>query len=284
MGCSCIKRNYIECENNEFKVTEVYDKDLNNNDEINIKNENNNKNEIFKSEQKLEYQNLNVSDDKFNLLKSSNSIQAKDKDINPNNNSVNNENNIDKSTESEYISNNLFNKRVFELINKVRLNPAEYANYVLENIKNICIENKEQLNEKTEMKEIKQTIVFKKKVKVRLYRGEEGFFETAQFLQKMAPMEPLKFNENIIIPITDSFKESVNFDLIKNKINEFNINLFFKGNIKNPEIAVLLMIVDDSESSEKKKRNAILNKEFQYIGIDSKFIGKNFIAHFSFSK
>ena len=44
------------------------------------------------------------------------------------------------------------------------------------------------------------------------------------------------------------------------------------------------MIVDDSESSEKKKRNAILNKEFQYIGIDSKFIGKNFIAHFSFSK
>ena len=284
MGCSCIKRNYIECENNEFKVTEVYDKDLNNNDEINIKNENNNKNEIFKSEQKLEYQNLNVSDDKFNLLKSSNSIQAKDKDINPNNNSVNNENNIDKSTESEYISNNLFNKRVFELINKVRLNPAEYANYVLENIKNICIENKEQLNEKTEMKEIKQTIVFKKKVKVRLYRGEEGFFETAQFLQKMAPMEPLKFNENIIIPITDSFKESVNFDLIKNKINEFNINLFFKGNIKKPEIAVFLMTVDDSESSEKKKRNAILNKEFQYIGIDSKFIGKNFIAHFSFSK
>ena len=284
MGCSCIKRNFIECENNEFKVTEVYDKDLNNNDEINIKNENNNKNEIFKSEQKLEYQNLNVSDDKFNLLKSSNSIQAKDKDINPNNNSVNNENNIDKSTESEYISNNLFNKRVFELINKVRLNPAEYANYVLENIKNICIENKEQLNEKTEMKEIKQTIVFKKKVKVRLYRGEEGFFETAQFLQKMAPMEPLKFNENIIIPITDSFKESINFDLIKNKINECNINLFFKGNIKNPEIAVLLMIVDDSESSEKKKRNAILNKEFQYIGIDSKFIGKNFIAHFSFSK
>ena len=284
MGCSCIKRNFIECENNEFKVTEVYDKDLNNNDEINIKNENNNKNEIFKSEQKLEYQNLNVSDDKFNLLKSSNSIQAKDKDINPNNNSVNNENNIDKSTESEYISNNLFNKRVFELINKVRLNPAEYANYVLENIKNICIENKEQLNEKTEMKEIKQTIVFKKKVKVRLYRGEEGFFETAQFLQKMAPMEPLKFNDNIIIPITDSFKESINFDLIKNKINECNINLFFKGNIKNPEIAVLLMIVDDSESSEKKKRNAILNKEFQYIGIDSKFIGKNFIALFSFSK
>ena len=154
----------------------------------------------------------------------------------------------------------------------------------MENIKNICIENKEQLNEKTEMKEIKQTIVFKKKVKVRLYRGEEGFFETAQFLQKMAPMEPLKFNENIIIPITDSFKESINFDLIKNKINECNINLFFKGNIKNPEIAVLLMIVDDSESSEKKKRNAILNKEFQYIGIDSKFIGKNFIAHFSFSK
>ena len=170
------------------------------------------------------------------------------------------------------------------MINKVRLNPVEYANYVLENLKNICIENKEELNKKTEMKEIKQITVFKKKVKVRLYKGEEGFLETAQLLQKIPSMEPLKFNENIVIPISDSFKDSVNFDLMKNKINSSNINLFFKGNIKNPEIAVLLMIVDDSEFSEKKKRNALLNKEFQYIGIDSKFIGKNFVSHFSFSK
>ena len=44
------------------------------------------------------------------------------------------------------------------------------------------------------------------------------------------------------------------------------------------------MIVDDNESLEKKKRNTLLNREYKYIGIDSKFSGKNFIAHFSFSK
>ena len=130
------------------------------------------------------------------------------------------------------------------------------------------------------MKEIKQITVFKKKVKVRLFKGEDGFLETANFLQKLSPMKPLKFNDNIVIPIN----EVINKEIIKDKITFSNINAFFKGNIKNPEIAVLLMIVDDSESPEKKKRNALLNKEFKFIGIDSKFIGKNFISHFSFSK
>ena len=302
MGCSCIKHNLIE---NEYKVTEENIREKSNSKETNDKKENNNiiinnnyninndndnnndnKNEIFRSGKKSNNQSsIKSNDDYFNLLKSSNLNQTKNKDINTNNiNSINNNINTNKSTENEYLANNLFNKRVFELINKVRLNPVEYANYVLENLKNICIENKEELNKKTEMKEIKQITVFKKKVKVRLYKGEEGFLETAQLLQKIPSMEPLKFNENIVIPISDSFKDSVNFDLMKNKINSSNINLFFKGNIKNPEIAVLLMIVDDSEFSEKKKRNALLNKEFQYIGIDSKFIGKNFVSHFSFSK
>ena len=51
--------------------------------------------------------------------------------------------------------------------------------------------------------------------------------ETAQLLQKIPSMEPLKFNENIVIPISDSFKDSVNFDLMKNKINSSNINILY---------------------------------------------------------
>ena len=185
-----------------------------------------------------------------------------------------------ESLKFDFLTNNVYNKRIFELINKVRVNPAEYSKYVLDNIKNIITENKEELNKNTAMKEIKQITVFKKKVKVRLYKGEEGFFETAKYLQKLSPMEPLKFNENIVLSINDIDKK----ELIKDKINNYNINAFFKGNIKNPEIAVLLMIVDDNESLEKKKRNTLLNREYKYIGIDSKFSGKNFIAHFSFSK
>ena len=43
-------------------------------------------------------------------------------------------------------------------------------------------------------------------------------------------------------------------DFIKNKIIKSNINIFFKGNIKNPELAVLLMIVDDIANLLKRKR------------------------------
>ena len=44
------------------------------------------------------------------------------------------------------------------------------------------------------------------------------------------------------------------------------------------------MIVDDSHKNAGKKRECILSPEYKYIGINSKFIGKTFIAYFSFGK
>ena len=44
------------------------------------------------------------------------------------------------------------------------------------------------------------------------------------------------------------------------------------------------MIVDDSNKNPGKKRMALLNKDFKYIGVNSKFIGKTFIAYFAFSQ
>ena len=44
------------------------------------------------------------------------------------------------------------------------------------------------------------------------------------------------------------------------------------------------MIVDDFEIDNGKKRECLLNPELHYIGINSKYIGKNFIAYFSFAK
>ena len=127
----------------------------------------------------------------------------------------------------------------------------------------------------------------KKKVKVKLFRGEESFRESAQILENTPPMEKLIFNKDIIIPLPDN-EEEKNSELKKRQSNEIilnkNINVFFKDYIKNPEIAVLLMIVGYNEAYKGKKRDAILNKDFKYIGIDSKFIGNNFIAHYSFSK
>ena len=44
------------------------------------------------------------------------------------------------------------------------------------------------------------------------------------------------------------------------------------------------MSIDDNGNSSGKKRKAILNKNYKYIGISHKYIGNKFIAYFSFSK
>ena len=44
------------------------------------------------------------------------------------------------------------------------------------------------------------------------------------------------------------------------------------------------MIVDDFEIDNGKKRECLLNPQLKYIGINSKYIGNNFIAYFSFAK
>ena len=41
-----------------------------------------------------------------------------------------------------------------------------------------------------------------------------------------------------------------------------------------PEVSALLMIVDDGEKNARRKRNTVLNKNFKYIGIKSKFVEK----------
>lgn len=192
------------------------------------------------------------------------------------------------SKEKEIVSKNLYNQRVFELINQIRLNPSEYSQTILDNINYVITETRGIVNKETGIEEKKQINVFKKKVKVNVYKGKESFREAAEILKKTPPMEKLQFNKDIAIPLPDNEEDIINSSFIKSKVNEirkhFNINIYFKEYIKNPEIAVLLMIVDDSENFRGKKRECLLNPNLKYIGIDSKFIGTKFIAHLSFSK
>ena len=76
--------------------------------------------------------------------------------------------------------------------------------------------------------------------------------------------------------------------LIKNQLDEikkrFNISAFFKDNLRNPEIGLMLMIIGDNKNSQNKKRNALLNPDYKYIAVNSKFIGDKFVSYFTFSK
>jgi len=188
---------------------------------------------------------------------------------------------------SEYLTKNEYNNRVFELINKIRLNPSEYSKIIIENIKNIIYETHLIPNDETGEEEDIRICIFKKKVKVSLNRGESSFQEAAKYLETLAPMNKFKFKDKIVLPLPNNEKEFLDHKLIKKNANEFmkknKINYYFHSYIKNPEVAVLMMIVNDTNNTNSKKRNYLLNSELKFIGINSKFIGKNFIACFSFS-
>ena len=169
---------------------------------------------------------------------------------------------------------NRFNFRALDLINKIRRDPPAYADTILENMKYIVNENNK--------------IIFKKKVKVLLNKGEEAFKSAAEILKQMNPMEDLIKKNEIAIPLPLTEDEINDNTLLVNQVNNlrqnYNINVYFKNLIKNPEIAVLLLIVDDSKNKPGAKRNALLNPKFRKIGINSKFIGTTFVSLFSFSK
>ena len=195
---------------------------------------------------------------------------------------------MQKETISEYLSKNDFNKRVFELINKIRLNPSEYATTILDNIKYIIYETHLVPNEETGEEEDKRVCIFKKKVKVTLNKGESSFQEAAKVLENTPPMDKFIFKEKIILPLPNNEDELLDHKYLKKQATEImrknKISFYFHAYIKNPEIAVLMMIIDDNSNNIGKKRNYLLNPDLKFIGINSKFIGHKFIACFSFSK
>lgn len=172
-------------------------------------------------------------------------------------------------------NNFLYNQRAFQLINQIRQAPKKYANTIIDYIKYITIDYEDKL-------------IFKNKVKVHLYRGEDAFRDAARILSQTPPMRELISKEEIKIPLPKTEQEIHDSNAFKQKVNDIrqrhNVNIYFKDYIKNPEVAILLMIVSDNKKGDAGKRNAILNPNFKYIGINNTFLGKEFIAQYSFSK
>ena len=195
---------------------------------------------------------------------------------------VNNENNLDlhnnNDNKNEKYSD--YPQKMLELINKIRSNPSAYSNIILNSINNIII------NPNSE--DPKHKILYKNKVKVALSKGEEVFHEAAELLKNMDSLPPLILKREICVPIPETEEEIKENNYLKKQINiireYYNVDVYFKDLIKIPEVSALLMMVDDSEKNPGKKRNALLNKDFKYIGISNKFIDGKFLAYFTFSK
>ena len=157
-------------------------------------------------------------------------------------------------------------------MNKLRTEPKNIAEDI-ENIKKyIYIEEN-------------NSIVFKKnKIKVNLYKGIQVFNEVIKILNNLQPMKQLIYDNNITIEIPEDEKMINNIGYLKDKVKELNtkgiyINSFWKEIIKDPEVAFLMMVIDDNYIKTGQKREDLINPDISYIGINSGEIKDNFVCY-----
>ena len=261
MGCQCANKE----DENKSEILKEIEEEAGQNEENNNNYNSNSKEGIFG----LEGLNQNENQEKPPSEKpdNENDNDFKENEIN---------NNLEKNIKySDYP------QKMLDLINQIRANPVSYADVIEE-----CMQNITEEQDKND--ESKTRIIYKKKVKVALNRGEIAFKDAAEELRNMEPLPPLELKNDICVPLPEEEAEIRDSSYLREQVKiireKTNIDVFFKDLIKIPEVSALLMIVDDSEKNPGKKRQAVLNSEFKYIGISSKFIGKTFIAYFAFSK
>jgi hypothetical protein len=264
MGCRCMKK-IINEEENEIKSSPKEVKSI-----INT-------NENIKLQKDIKDQSIPLNIDKTYEKSDDDSYIKGDRISNTN---INNSNDDEKSIE--------YNNKLFNLINQIRENPILYANKIENSKKNILIKRDIMRDEKTGLEIEKTKIIYKEKLKVALCRGEPAFSEAIEILRNTNPLSPLKMNPNIIIPLPELESQTKDSSYLKNLVSEMrkkiNIDIYYKDLIKDPNISALLMIVDDNFKNAGKKRDAVLNSEYKYIGISSKFYKKSFVAFLAFSK
>jgi len=268
MGCKCANSNDEEFEINKRDLTEGSHKNNKDNE-----NNNYNQNDLENSNNNNNHDNNPGKENNYNNQENEN------QNYNINNSNEYNQNDYENNHNTKYSN---YPERIVEIINAIRQNPVDYSNIIEESIENI-IEN----NNKDDI--TKNKIIYKKKVKVALTRGEPAFHEAAEELRNTEPMPPLEFVPELCIPLPETDEEIKDSAFLKNQVLELRkegirIDVFFKDLVKIPEVSALLMIVDDNGKNAGKKRSTLLNREFKYIGVNCKFIGKTFIAYLGFSK
>jgi hypothetical protein len=255
MGCQCNKKNEEEELNKEPQEYKKEERGLNDKE---------------KEENNIQQQQEEIDINKNENIEQHNAQNAQE-----------DEDYLEKLNEEKNAKYAEYPDKMIEIINKIRENPNAYADFIEDSIKYIIeIPDKED--------ETKTKLIFKKKVKVALNRGEVAFHEAAEILRNMEPLPPLEFNGNICIPLPQNEEELKDPNYLKDQVKALkennNIDLYFKDLVKLPDVSALLMVVDDNAKNTGRKRNAILNKDFKYIGINSHFVGKTFLAYFAFSK
>ncbi|MCQ2817072.1 MAG: hypothetical protein MJ252_07385 [archaeon] len=166
-------------------------------------------------------------------------------------------------------------------LNKVRTNPIDFVNTILENKKYIKYTYSNRINRNRK--------IYQNKVKVALSSGEEAFDNAIKDLESRQPCNPLIYDKKLCISPPPEEEEGYSKEYLKQKIEEkrsngITIDNCFLDRVKYPEISLLLLIVDDTGVKEGKKRKILLDPNIATIGISSKVYNNHFVSYFTFSK
>ena len=174
---------------------------------------------------------------------------------------------------------NNYSQKMLEIFNYIRQKPNDYANYIEDSMDYIIETPKKNSPDKD--------IVFERHLKIRLIKGEPAFRDAARTLKALVPLQPLIFKPDLCVPLPTSGFD-ISRDYLKNKIASIRTNrrvdAFFKSNINIPELSALMLIVDDIGDNSGKRRDIILRKDIQYVGISAGNVGGTFVAYFAFSR
>ena len=288
MGTVSDKQN-LEDDNNEYSNILKYAPHLEDINEVSKIEKNNNQSSFIQTNSKFETNNLiqNINEPEQELNQQNILKNLNKKTIETNVEEINKISEINTDEQDE-IDNLNYPETLLKIINIIRTQPQLYAEKVDYAVRYIKIENQIIIDKITGQKQTIEKPIFKKKVKVALNKGESVFYETSKRLREMISIPPLEMNNNLLINLPNTKKEIYdNKYLIKQaeKIKQkSSLEFFYKDLIKEPNISALLMVVDDTEKNDFKKRDIILNPDLKYVGINCRYIGKTFVAYLGFSK
>ena len=168
-----------------------------------------------------------------------------------------------------------FSKYILEQINIIRTNPQSYIN-IIENAKSNVIKDKNG------------RYIYNGKIKIALASGIEAFNNAINFLKTAQPMNKLIFNNYITVDLPKTENEiKYRNDLrlkVENMIdNGIKIKSFWRDIIRDPDISLLMMIVDDNGDKSGMRRKDLLDPNMKYIGISSIDIKGNFVCYITLS-
>ena len=185
---------------------------------------------------------------------------------------------------------NTFEIKMLKEINFVRTNPKKYALKLKELCDNIINDGKNEY-----------LIPYKdnnnNNEKILLKKGKENFLDTINYLNNMEPLNGLQFCEEIKIKLKEYYKDlniEEKFFITSENIGKLILNkrlkllkkykkCFFTIDIfPDPILSIVFQITD--EIFNKERRNAILNKDFNFFSVNYfKDEKKKFLSILSFA-